>query len=152
MGAAPARRRRRKKIGAAGDMEGMLMTAVGLVAGSVAARELNTLIVTNFTSLPPIASGIGQMALGFILPMVAKNNKFITDMGYGMIANGGMVTIVSAGLISGETPRQMTYRINGQGNPLALNAVNGQSSNLPVVSGVRTRARSAQRRQLKNSY
>src|ERR1700692_1723036 len=104
-------RRRRRGIGAAGNMTGMLMTAAGLVAGSVAARELNTVIVKQFPSFSPMMSGVAQMAVGFILPMVAKNNKFVTDLGYGMIANGGMVTIVSTGLISGPQ-NTMRYRIN----------------------------------------
>jgi len=137
--AGPARRRRtRRRIGAASDMTGMLMTSLGLVAGSVAARELNTLVQNQF-SLSNTVSGLGQVAIGFVLPMVVKNNKFVQDMGYGMIANGGMVLAVSTGLINGEMPKSMTYRINGPSLPQVspghtLPVVSG-ISNLPVVSG-----------------
>jgi hypothetical protein len=128
--------RRRRGIGASKlNIEDMAMTAGGLIAGSVAARELNTVIVKQFPSFSALVSGLVQMGLGFIIPMFVKNNKFVRDMGYGMIANGGMVTIVSTGLISGQ--KRLSYRVNG---PLNLDAVNGTSA-LRVVSGINTRPR-----------
>jgi hypothetical protein len=141
--AAPRRKttRRRRRISGIGstDVQGMAMKALGLVAGACAGRELNTLIVKMVPSFPPKMSGLAQMAVGFVLPMMVKNNKFIADMGAGMIANGGMVEVVNLGLISGmgNNPSKITYRINGTGGRGSLNAING-TGNLSAVSGLST--------------
>lgn len=149
------RRRRRKKIGAVDGMMDMAMDAAGLVTGAVAARELNTLINTTMTtSMSPIVSGVIQMGAGIALKMLVKNNKFVDNMGSGMIANGGMVVVVSSGLITGpQNPRRIQYRINGDSPALNLNAVNGlQSPNLKVVAGVNTRPRITPRLKTRNTY
>lgn len=128
----PAVRRHKRRISGANDMGGMALTAGGLIAGSVAARELNT-IVSKMVTLSPIMSGIMQMAAGFILPKFIKG-PFFDNMGKGMIANGGMVTIVSTGIISGTNDR-MAYRLNGTSN---LRVVSG-TPNLKVITGPQTR-------------
>ena len=125
------RSRRRRRISGVNDMSGMLEKAGGLILGAVAARELNTLVVKFFPSLAasPMMSGIGQMAVGFMLPKFVKG-AFFQNMADGMIAEGGMVTIVSTGIITG-TNNKMAYRVNGTSN---LKVISG-TSHLPVVSG-----------------
>lgn len=128
--ATPARRKPRRRISGANDFGGMAQKAGGLVLGAVAARELNTLLSKFFPSLAtsPMISGALQMGVGFVLPKFIKG-AFFQNLGDGMIANGGMVLIVSTGVISGVN--SMTYRING--TPY-LQTVNG-TSRLNTVNG-----------------
>lgn len=121
---------RRRRVSGTGAMGGMLTKAGGLILGAVAARELNTVIVKFAPSFSPLMSGIVQMGVGFILPKVVKG-PFFQDIGDGMIANGGMVTVVSTGLISGMNDR-MAYKINGTANHRVVNGTAG----MPVVSGI----------------
>lgn len=123
--------RRRRRVSGTNNMSGMLTKAGGLILGAVAARELNTLVVKFFPSFSPLMSGVVQMGAGFILPKFIKG-PFFADIGDGMIANGGMVTIVSTGLISGIDSGRMAYRINGTSN---FKVVNG-TGYMPVVSGI----------------
>lgn len=131
VGAAKKRtHRRRRGIRGANDISGMLQKAGGLVVGAVAARELNTLAVKFFPTLSPMISGIIQMGAGFVLPKFVKG-AFFQNMADGMIANGGMVTIVSTGIISGAGDT-MTYRINGTSN---LKVIGRGTSNMQVING-----------------
>lgn len=141
--------RRRRRVGAANDFGGMAQKAGGLVVGAVAARELNTLAVKFFPGLTPMMSGIIQMGVGFMLPKFVKG-AFFQNMADGMIANGGMVTVVSTGIITG-TDGTLTYRINGTSN---LKVVSGGTPNMQVVNGPSTRisnqAPAAPRAQVRN--
>jgi hypothetical protein len=121
---------RRRRISGMGDIGGIVEKAGGLVVGAVAARELNTLL-SGFVTLSPMVSGLLQMGVGVMLPKFAKGS-FMQNVGDGMIANGGMVVIVSTKLISGASDRA-AYVINGTAN---LPVVNG-TANLPVVNGTR---------------
>lgn len=121
---------RRRRISGAGDVSGMAQKAGGLVLGAVAARELNTLAVKMLPSLSPLMSGVLQMAVGFVLPKFVKG-AFFQNLGDGMVANGGMVAIVSTGVITGEG-NMMAYKLNGTSR---LNVVNG-TARLNVVNGI----------------
>lgn len=121
---------RKRRISGTHDMGGMIQKAGGLVVGSVAGRELNTIAVKMFPTLSPLVSGVIQMAVGYMLPKFVKG-AFFDAMGSGMIANGGMVAIVATGVISGPNDR-IAYRINGTSN---LKVING-TAHLPVVNGV----------------
>ncbi len=125
---------RRGGIRGAGDIGGMVQKAGGLVVGAVAARELNTLAVKFFPTLTPMISGLLQIGAGYFLPKLVKG-PFFANMGDGMIANGGMVVVVSTGVISGAGDT-MTYRVNGTS---MLNVVSGGTSRLNVVAGPTTR-------------
>ncbi len=122
--------RRRRISGGMGDIGGIAQKAGGLVVGAVAARELNTLL-SGFITLSPMVSGLLQMGVGVMLPKFAKG-AFMQNVGDGMIANGGMVVIVSTGIIKGVSDRA-AYVINGTAN---LPVVNG-TANLPVINGNR---------------
>jgi len=126
--------RRRRGIHGANDISGMLQKAGGLVVGAVAARELNTLAVKFFPTLSPMVSGLLQMGAGYFLPKVVKG-AFFANVGDGMIANGGMVVVVSTGVITGS-PDTMTYQISGTSN---LKVVNGGSPYINVLNGPTTR-------------
>lgn len=132
---APVRRRR---VSGSGDLQGMLEVAGGLILGSVAARELNTVIVKQFPGFSPLLSGLVQAGAGFVIPMMVKA-PFAQYIGYGMVANGGMVAIVSTGLISGLNNESVSYRINGGTSRLPVvtgrRSIVSGTSNLPVVSG-----------------
>lgn len=133
----PVVRRRRRRVSGAHDMSGMVMKAGGLVVGSVAGRELNTLLVKFFPSLAtsPMLSGAMQMAVGYFLPKFVKGS-FVAAVGDGMIANGGMVIIVSTGIINGVGD-VASYRI-GEAGTSYLKAVGG-TSNLKVINGMSNR-------------
>lgn len=125
------RRRRRSKVGAAGDISGMFMKVGGLAAGAIIARELNVLLSQMSSSLNSTIAGGIQVGLGVMLPLVVKGNSFVSDIGDGMIANGGLQMVVSTGIMTGP-PQKMTYRINGPGQ---LTAVAG-TDQLSVVAGL----------------
>lgn len=130
---APAKRRTvRRRISGAGDIGGMALTVAGLGAGSIAARELNTLLVKFMPSLgtSPMLSGGIQVGVGLFLPKFVKG-PFMANVGMGMIANGVMVMAVSTGIINGA-PDRVAYRLNG--SAVQQRRMNG-TANLPVVSG-----------------
>lgn len=127
-------RRRRRRISGIGkiDIGGIAMKAAGLGAGAIAARELNTIAVKQFPTITPMISGLIQVGAGVVLPMLVKGNKFVSDMGDGMIANGIMVEAVNMGIISGTDGNStMSYRINGTGN---LKTISGRG-NLKTIAG-----------------
>lgn len=130
VGAKKRKTTHRRGIRGVGDIGGMVQKAGGLVVGAVAARELNTLAVKFFPTLTPMISGILQIGVGYMLPKFVKG-AFFANMGDGMIANGGMVLVVSTGVITGAGDT-MTYRVNGTSQ---LNVVGGGTSRLNVVSG-----------------
>lgn len=123
--------RRRRRVSGATDIQGMLMKTGGLIVGAVAARELNTLVVRFAPSFSPLMSGAVQVAVGLLGPKFVKG-AFMADVFDGMIANGGMVVVVSTGLINGPNDK-MAYRINGTPN---LSVVNG-TGYMPTVSGIK---------------
>lgn len=116
----PAKRttRRKRRISGTGslNLQGTLMKVLGLGAGAVGARSLNTILVKQFPTLSPLLSAGIQVAVGVALPMFVKGSKFVADMGDGAIGNGVMVGMVNLGVISGAGNSTMTYRINGAPN------------------------------------
>jgi hypothetical protein len=124
-------RGRRRRISGTNDMMPMIEKGAGLVLGACLARELNTL-AANFVTLSPMVSGFMQMGIGFVMPKLIKGpwGEYIGD---GMVANGGMVVVVSTNVISGANDRVGAYQVNGTSN---LPVING-TSNLPVISGNR---------------
>jgi hypothetical protein len=122
-------RRRRRVSGTKTDIMGMAEQAGGLILGSVGARELNTIAIKMFPTLTPTMSGLAQMAIGFVLPKMVKG-AFFQAVGNGMVANGGMVLVVSTGIINGPNDR-LAYRINGTSNLKVI----GKTGNLHVVAG-----------------
>lgn len=125
------RTRRRRRVSGANDISGMLTKAGGLIVGAVAARELNTLVVKFLPSFSPLMSGAVQVGVGLLGPKFVKG-AFFADVFDGMIANGGMVLVVSTGLISGPNDR-MVYRINGTSNHQVVNG----TGYMPTVSGIK---------------
>jgi hypothetical protein len=113
--------RRKRRISGTGDMMGAIEKAGGLVLGAVGGRELNTIAVKIVPTLSPMLSGALQAVVGYMLPKFIKGS-FVAAVGDGMIANGGMVMLVSTGIINGPNNR-MTYRVNGG------------TSNLKVIGG-----------------
>lgn len=107
--------RRRRRISGIGkiDAKGIGMQVVGLTIGAAGGRELNAILVKQFPTLTPTVSGLIQIGVGVLLPMVVKGNALVANIGNGMIANGGMVELVNLGVISGVRPSAMSYRING---------------------------------------
>lgn len=145
-------RRRRGRVSGTKDLMGMVEKAGGLTLGAVGARQLNALAVKLVPGLSPTISGLGQMAAGYFLPKFMKGS-FVAAIGDGMIANGGMVLLVTLlpGVLSGVGGGRRSYQVNGTTNLKVIqgtgnlkvigNAVNGfdtrisnQPSNLPKIT------------------
>lgn len=135
-------RRRRRGISGIGsiDIGGLATKIAGLGAGSIAARELNSVLIKEFPTLTPLVSALIQVGGGVILPMLVKNNRWVADMGDGMIANGVMVAAVNVGIISGTNPSMMSYRI-GNANGGRLNVIAGGQQLRAIAGAPRTRNR-----------
>lgn len=125
---------RKRRISGA-SMQKPLLLIGGLGGGAIAARELNTLATKFFPSLAssPLMSGLAQAGIGyFLVPKIIKG-PWGQMLGYGMIANGVMVSVVSTGIISGKD--RMTYNLGPAVNGTNyLPVVNG-TQGLPVVNG-----------------
>jgi hypothetical protein len=89
--------RRRHRM--SGGMSGMLMQAVGLVGGAVAAR-----VLTNSSKiLPQLDAKIKDAAvigLGLYFPKLVKG-PIGASVGAGMVAMGGLALVQSTGAIAG---------------------------------------------------
>lgn len=125
--------RRRRVSGI--SMQKPLLLIGGLGGGAIAARGLNTIATKFFPALgtSPLMSGLAQAGIGYFLVPKLIKGPWGQMLGYGMIANGVMVAVVSTGIISGKD--RMTYNlgpaVNGTNN---LPVVNG-TGNLPIVTG-----------------
>ncbi len=123
--------RRRRRVSGMGDIGGMVEQAGGIVLGTIAGREMATLLGNMIPSLManPLMVGLAQVAGGMYLIKSGKGS-FMANLGMGLVANGGVTAVVSTGIISGTGDR-MAYQINGTSNLPVLNG----TSNLPVVNG-----------------
>lgn len=137
-------RRKARRVSGIGAIGGMIQTAAALVAGSVAAREANALLIKMGVNVDPKIASIGQMIIGYALPKYILKNQFGKDMGAGMIAEGGKNLLVNVGVIGGIGATGVRYTI-GKVNPgrSNLNVISGNvnpgDSPLSVVSGVGNR-------------
>jgi hypothetical protein len=134
----PVKRRRRVSGIGKMDLGSIAMDVAGLVGGAIIAREASTIILKQMPDTSHLLIGLGQVAAGVLLPRFMKS-KLGNDLGNGMVAFGGQVLAVEAGLISGigAAPTDtMTYRISGGsnlkingGSQLRINGVNDMSMN-----------------------
>lgn len=159
--AAPRKRRRVSGIGSI-NLQSVAMDVLALAGGAIAARELSTIALKQFPGTSHMLIGAGQIAVGVILPRMWKA-KIADDIGKGMIAFGGQVLAVEAGLIAGigninQGSDTMSYRISGGAQlrsvngPARLQALNG-AGNLSTVGGAGDlMPKAVTRRTLGNTY
>ena len=92
--------RRRRRVGAASGMTGLLMKAGGVAggvfAGGMAAKTLSSVS----TSLTPTVIGALLLGGGIFLAGKAKN-PLLEGVGYGLAAKGANSLLTSTGLITG---------------------------------------------------
>jgi hypothetical protein len=128
--------RRHRKM--SGGMSGMLMQAVGLVGGAVAAR-----VLTSSTKiLPQVDSKIKDAAvigLGLYFPKLVKG-PIGASLGAGMVAMGGLALIQSTGVIAGiDNMIPATFMAGDDLSLIAgdLSVISGDYSqdNLSVMAG-----------------
>jgi hypothetical protein len=129
--------KRRRKM--SGGVQGMLMQAVGLVGGAVAAR-----ILTNSSKiLPQIDSKIKDVAaigLGLYLPKLVKG-PIGASVGAGMIAMGGLALLQSTGAIGAIDDMIPATFMAGDdlsviaGNDLSVISGDYSQDNLSVIAG-----------------
>lgn len=140
--------RRKRRMSGMGNMNKKLEAAGAVILGAVAAREINTVLGKIMPSIAasPLMSGLLQAGIGFALPMIAKGD-FMDNVGLGMVANGGMVAIVSTGIISGPGGGgRGTYQlrpVNGfqavAGPSSRLGSATAAQSGYDMVAGTRRR-------------
>jgi hypothetical protein len=138
---------RRRRVGASGKLQPVLMDAVAVGAGIVGARELSILAGGMFPTLmaSPTEVGIGETALGVLLAWKAKNG-FLRLAGMGAAGNGIMTILNGMGVIG--APKTMTYQFANRrvagGNPPRLQFVAGAQTtrigaypnNFSAVAGI----------------
>lgn len=103
------RTHRRRRMGASGKLQPILMDGLAVGAGVVAIRELSILAGQQFTSLmaSPIETGIGEIVIGGFAAWKAKSG-FLRLMGLGAMGEGVMTVLNGAGVIG--APRAVSYQ------------------------------------------
>lgn len=136
------RRKRHKTSGvnSGGLMENVLK-GVALVGGALIGREGNALVqgMSTTTTINPILSGAVQAAIGFAIPLLFPDEPIIDFIGYGLVAQGGMVAAVSGiPMLQGinGTSNRVSYayrnkRVSG-GN---FNTIAGHRRNRSLIAG-----------------
>jgi hypothetical protein len=123
---------RRKSRRMSGLGSGMIMQAVGLVAGAAAAR----IVASSSKILPNIDSKMknaGVIALGVFLPKMLKM-PISASIGAGMIATGGLGLLQSTGVI-GQIDDMMDMPVSVMAGD-DLSVIAGYSDdNLSVIAG-----------------
>lgn len=99
----------RRRVGASGGIEPIVMNGLAVGVGIVAARELAILAGSLAPSLmaSPIVTGAGEIAVGGVTAYMSKNG-FVRLAGLGAIGNGIMTILNGAGIIGG--PQTMQYQ------------------------------------------
>lgn len=105
--ATPARRRRR--VGASGSIEPLLMNGLAVGGGVIAAREVSILAGGMFPSLmaSPVMTGAFQLVAGGLTAYMSKSG-WLRFLGLGAMGEGLMTVANGFGVI-GSAPRQMSY-------------------------------------------
>lgn len=106
----PKRVTPRRRVGASGKLQPVLMNGAAVGAGIVAIREISILAGGLFPSLmaSPVMTGIAEIAIGGFAAWKGKNG-FILYMGLGAIGNGIMTVLNGMGVIGGP-PQTMAYQ------------------------------------------
>jgi hypothetical protein len=130
-------RSRRRRMGAIGSAKGAATTALGIVAGAIAAK----FVVKQFPQVNDKIKNAGVLALGVFLPKFAKGD-FMKAVGHGMIATGGvglasqflpaiagMDDSIEFPVTVGEVPDNLSVIAGDDGNVMA-------GDDLQVLAGI----------------
>jgi hypothetical protein len=142
-------KRRRRSVGAMGKTGNVVATVAGIAGGAIAAKLLANYAGKMSSTLSPKVIAAAQVALGVFMPKIVKS-KIGADLGYGMIAIGGVSLAQSFGVVSGigamEDEMEVTLSgtdllspINGYGEDYGYSDTmngTGGSSDLDVISGM----------------
>ena len=94
------RHHRRRRVGAASNMQGVIMSAAGLAGGVFAGGLVVKTIGSAVPSLTPTI--LGALLLGGGVFLAGKSNSpLMKGLGYGIAAKGANNVLVSTGLITG---------------------------------------------------
>jgi hypothetical protein len=104
-----SRRRRRSRIGAiSNDSKSLLMQTVGGIAGAVIGTYVGNAVTTQVEKMDSLkdyakyAGGAVQLVAGFLLPkLVKQKSPLMTGIQIGMMTNGGVSLVKSAGILPG---------------------------------------------------
>ena len=120
-------RKRRRSISGISNIKGMVLSTASVIGGAILAREANALLIKPVFKVSDTISGVIQVAGGLALQHFVKG-EVAKDIGLGMMANGGMVAIVSLskGALAGTN--RASYRINGAPSTSGLNVLGSTSS------------------------
>jgi len=141
--------RRRSRMGNAGSLD---MTSLLLVIGGAVGAKLIDKVIPDTLDKKIVAGG--KIAVGFLLPMLAKDAKtkaMLTNAGYGFLAVGTIDILTELNVLSGtEDGNDLFIAMSGTQDVLAgndLNVINGDDtqtvlagedfrSDLSVVNGM----------------
>jgi hypothetical protein len=125
--------KKRHRMGATGKASSMLMEAVGLVGGAVAARLLTTTDkIPMYSTLQPNVKNASVLALGYFFPKLVKGNLG-KSIGLGMITAGGLGLVQSTGIIAGLEDSMSVSVMAGND----LSVIAGYSDdNMSVIAGM----------------
>jgi hypothetical protein len=146
--AAPKRATRRRRVGASGKIEPVLMNGLAVGAGIVGMRELSILAGTMAPSLmaSPMLTGILEIGVGGLLAWKGKSG-FLTYVGLGGMGNGLMTVLNGAGII-GAGPQTIQYPVvnrRAMGDPRlkfvagATTRIGSFPNNFNAVAGIGAR-------------
>jgi hypothetical protein len=110
------RKHRRHRVGAI-NVKQVGMKVLGVAAGAFAARTLYNVVVKNYPTIAPQYIGLGEVALGVLVPKFIKND-IGGGIGDGLIAIGSLTAMQNFGLINGigaVAPRRVPARVIGAG-------------------------------------
>jgi hypothetical protein len=93
-------RHRRRRVGAASNMQGIVMSAAGLAGGVFAGGMIVKTLGSAVPSLTPTILGAVMLGGGIFLAGKA-NSPLVKGLGYGIAAKGANNVLVSTGLITG---------------------------------------------------
>lgn len=122
--------RRRSKMGATSSLD---MTSLLLVIGGAVGAKLIDKVIPDTLDKKIVAGG--KIAVGFLLPMMAKDAKtkaMLTSAGYGFLAVGTIDILTELNVLSGtEDGNDLFIAMSGTQDILAgndLNVINGEES------------------------
>jgi hypothetical protein len=92
--------RRRRRVGAASGMQGLVMKLGGIAAGVFAGGMVAKTLTSLSASITPTISGAALLAGGGFLSVKAKS-PLLQGVGYGVAAKGANNLLVSFGVITG---------------------------------------------------
>jgi hypothetical protein len=90
---------RRRKVGASGMIQDIILGSLAIGAGAVTGAFLVQAGSTAFPSMPAWSVPAGVAATGLVLPLIVKKNVLAAGFGGGLLAIGAVMTLNQTGAV-----------------------------------------------------